>query len=78
MREDIIRTIMDNFNDLGNSVFVDVAIRPVSTNKWSGYRVFNNGSSYEIELHDRNKFRFWHEIKDLLARNIAIANSRAL
>lgn len=69
MKDDIRRTIMANFNQFSNQgqgAFVDVAIRPISFGKWSGFRVFRNGTIYKIEMHDRNKFRFWHEIKDSL------------
>jgi hypothetical protein len=67
MKKDIVRTIMANYEDLNSrGAYVDVAVRRISFGKWSGFRVFRNGTAYQIEMHDRNKFRFWHEIRESL------------
>jgi hypothetical protein len=64
MKESIVKTVMANYNDLDNQgAYVDVAIGPISFGKWAGFRVFRNGTAYQIEMHDRTKFRFWHEIR---------------
>ena len=51
--------------------YINVALHQPSGagTSWMGVRVFKDGSTAAVLLHDRAKFLMWHEVVNVLHRN---------